>query len=157
MKRNLLLQLSSQFRNCIITFCFAPPRLSQIPTLCNIFSVVIKLMANSLDRSLSSRSMTSSSQHPRVRRPSFSSNLSRPFPLTHPVPPSILTFLTNISFTSLQMILGMVTSSSTYELKSLGITYHEMIISAFAIRPPAISSSVTFYIGGASTLFFVAA
>jgi hypothetical protein len=55
------------------------------------------------------------------------------------------------------MILGMVTFSSTYELKSSVTTYHEMIVGAFAIRPPAISSSVTSYIGGASTPFFVAA
>jgi hypothetical protein len=120
MKRNLLLQLSLQFRNCVITFCFAPPRSSQIPTLCNICSVVAKIMANLLDGSLSFRSTTSSYRHQRVRRPSFSPNLSRPFPLTHPVPPSILTFLTNISFTSLWMILGMATFSSTYELKSFG-------------------------------------
>jgi hypothetical protein len=55
------------------------------------------------------------------------------------------------------MILGMATFSSTYELKSSVITYHEMIVGAFAIRPPAISSSVTSYIGEASTPFFVAA
>jgi hypothetical protein len=46
MKRNLLLQLSLQFRNCVITFCFAPPRSSQIPTQCNICSAVAKLTAN---------------------------------------------------------------------------------------------------------------
>jgi hypothetical protein len=157
MKRNLLLQLSLQYRNCTITFCFAPPRSSQIPTLCNTCSVVAKLTANSLDGSLSFRNMTSSFQHLRVRRPLFSLNLSRPFPLTHPVPPSILTFLTNISFTLLQMILGMATFSSTYELKISVTTYHEMIVSAFAIRPLAISSSVTSYIDGVSTPFFVAA
>jgi hypothetical protein len=55
------------------------------------------------------------------------------------------------------MILGMATFSSTYELKSSVITYHEMIVGAFAIRPPAISSSATSYIGGALTPFFVAA
>jgi hypothetical protein len=55
------------------------------------------------------------------------------------------------------MILGMATSSSTYELKSLVITYHKMIVGAFSIKHPAISSSVTSYIGGVSTLFFVAA
>jgi hypothetical protein len=63
----------------------------------------------------------------------------------------------NISFTSLLMILGMATSSSTYELKSSVITYHEMIVGAFAIRPHTISSSVTSYIGEASTPFFVVA
>jgi hypothetical protein len=157
MKRNSLLQLSSQSRNCAITFCFVPPRSSQIPTLCNIFSAVAKLMANSLDGSLSFRNMTSSSQHQRVRRPSFLPNLSRPFPLTHPVHPSIRTSTTNISFTSLLMILGMATFSSTYELKSSVTTYHEMIDGAFAIRPPAISSSETSYIGRASTPFCVVA
>jgi hypothetical protein len=55
------------------------------------------------------------------------------------------------------MILGMVTFSSTYELKSLVITYHKMIVGAFTIRPPAISLSVTSYIGEASTPFFVTA
>jgi hypothetical protein len=55
------------------------------------------------------------------------------------------------------MILGMATFSSTYELKSSVITYHEMIVGAFAISPPAISLSVTSYIGEASTPFFVAA
>jgi hypothetical protein len=55
------------------------------------------------------------------------------------------------------MILGMVTFSSTYELKILVTTYHEMIVGAFSIRPPVISSSVTSYIGGASTPFFIAA
>jgi hypothetical protein len=136
MKRNLLLHLSLQFRNYATTFCFAPLRSSQIPTLGNICSVAAKLTANSLDGSLSFRSTTSSSQHLRVRRPSFSPNLSRPFPLTHLVPMSTLTSLTNISFTSLPMILGMATFSSTYELKSLVITYHEIIVDAFAIRPP---------------------
>jgi hypothetical protein len=47
------------------------------------------------------------------------------------------------------MILGMETFSSTYELKSSVTTYHEMIVDVFAIRPPAISSSETSYIGGA--------
>jgi hypothetical protein len=120
MKRNLLLQLSSQFRNCAITFCFAPPKSSQIPTLCNTCSVVVKLMENSLGGSLSFRSTTSSSPHPRVRRPSFSQNLSQPFPLTHPVHPSTRTFPMNISSTSPLMIRGMATSSYTYELKSSG-------------------------------------
>jgi hypothetical protein len=55
------------------------------------------------------------------------------------------------------MILGMATFSSTYELKSLEITYHEMIVDAFAIKHPTISSSMTSYIGGASTPFFIAA
>jgi hypothetical protein len=157
MKRNFLLALSSQSRNCVITFCFAPPRSSQIPTLCNICSVVDKLTANSLDGSLSFRSTTSSFPPLRVRRPSFSLNLSRPSPLTPPVPPSTPTFLMNISFTSLPMILGMETFSSTYELKILVTIYHEMIIDVFAIRPPAISSSETSYINGASTPFFVVA
>jgi hypothetical protein len=128
-----------------------------IPTLCNICSAVAKLMENSLDGSLSFRNTTSSSQHQRVRRPSFSPNLLQPFPLTHPVPPSILTFPTNISFTSLLMILGMATFSSTYELKSSVIIYHEMIVGAFTIRPPAISSLVTSYIEEASTPFCVGA
>jgi hypothetical protein len=51
----------------------------------------------------------------------------------------------------------MATFSSTYELKNLVITYHEMIVDAFTIKPPAISSSVTSYIGEASTPFFVTA
>jgi hypothetical protein len=55
------------------------------------------------------------------------------------------------------MILGMVTFLSTYELKSSVTIYHEMIVDGFAIRPPAISSSETSYIGGASTPFFVVA
>jgi hypothetical protein len=63
----------------------------------------------------------------------------------------------NISFTLLLMILGMATFSSTYELKSSEITYHEMIVGAFAIKHPTISLSVTSYIGGASTPFFIAA
>jgi hypothetical protein len=53
------------------------------------------------------------------------------------------------------MILGMETFLSTYELKSLVTTFHEMIINEFAIRPPDTSSSETSYIGGASTPFFV--
>jgi hypothetical protein len=110
---------------------------------------------NSLDGSLSFRSTTSSSQHLRVRRPSFSPNLSRPSPLTPPVPPSTPTFPTNISFTSLRMILGTTTSSSTSELKSSVTTFHEMIVDVFAIRPPATFSSETSYTGGASTPFFV--
>jgi hypothetical protein len=155
MKRNLLLQLSSQSRNCAITFCFAPPRSSQIPTLCITCSAIGKLTTNFLDGSLSFRSMTSSSQHLRVRRPSFSLNLSRPSPMTPLVPPSTPTFLTNISFTSLQMILGMATSSSTSELKISVTTFNEMIVDVFAIKPPATFSSETSYIGGASTPFFV--
>jgi hypothetical protein len=55
------------------------------------------------------------------------------------------------------MILGMATFSSTYELKSSVTTYHEMIVSVFAIRPLAISSLATSYTGKASTLFFVGA
>jgi hypothetical protein len=55
------------------------------------------------------------------------------------------------------MILGMVTFSSTSELKISEITYHEMIVGLFSIRPPAISSSETSYIGGASTPFCVVA
>jgi hypothetical protein len=55
------------------------------------------------------------------------------------------------------MILDMATFSSTYELKISIITYHEMIVGAFSIRPPAISSLETSYIGGALTLFFVVA
>jgi hypothetical protein len=155
MKRNWLLQLSWQSKNCAITFCFAPPRSSQIPTLCSTFSSVTKLTENSLDGSLSFRNTTSSSQHLRVRRPSFSPNLSWPSPLIPLVPPSIPTFQMDISFTSLRMILGMATFSSTYELKSLVTTFHEMIVDVFAIRPPAISSSETSYTGGASTPFFV--
>jgi hypothetical protein len=61
----------------------------------------------------------------------------------------------NISSTSLLMILGMDTFSSTYELKSSVTTYHKMIVGAFTIRPPTISSSAISYIGGASTPFFV--
>jgi hypothetical protein len=53
------------------------------------------------------------------------------------------------------MILGMATFSSTYELKSPVITYHEMIVGVFAISPPAIISSETSYTGEASTPFFV--
>jgi hypothetical protein len=49
----------------------------------------------------------------------------------------------------------MATFSSTYELKISVTTYHEMIIGALAIRPPAISSSPTSYIDGVSTPFFV--
>jgi hypothetical protein len=63
----------------------------------------------------------------------------------------------NISFTSLQMILGTATFLSTYELKSSITTYHEMIVGAFAITPPTIFLSVTSYIDGALTPFFVAA
>jgi hypothetical protein len=55
------------------------------------------------------------------------------------------------------MILGMATSSSTYELKSSVITYPEIIVDVFAIRPLAISSSETSYIDGVSTPFFVIA
>jgi hypothetical protein len=110
---------------------------------------------NSLDGSLSFRSTTLSSQHLRVRRPSFSANLSQPSPLTPPVPSSTPTFLTNIFFTSLQMILGMAIFSSTYELKISVTIYHEMIVGVFTISHPAISSSETSYNGGASTPFFV--
>jgi hypothetical protein len=53
------------------------------------------------------------------------------------------------------MILGTVTSSSTYELKSLVTTFHKMIVDVFTIKPPATSSSETSYIGGALTPFFV--
>jgi hypothetical protein len=155
MKRNFLLQLSSQSRNCAITFYFAPQRSSQIPTLCSTFSVVGNLMENSFDGSLSFRSTTSSSQHIRVRRPSFSPNLSRPSPLTPPMPPSIPTFLTNISFTLLRMILAKTTFSSTSGLKISVTTFHGIIVDVFTIRPPATFSSETSYTGGASTPFFV--
>jgi hypothetical protein len=116
----LLLQLSSQSRNCAITFCFVPQRSSQIPTLCSTCSAAGKLTENSLDGLLSFRNTTLSSQHLRVRRPSFSPNLSQPSPLTLSVPPSTQTFPTNISFTLLRMILGTATSSSTSELKNFG-------------------------------------
>jgi hypothetical protein len=53
------------------------------------------------------------------------------------------------------MILDMATFSSTYELKISVITYHEMIIGVFSIRPPAISSSETSYTGEVSTPFFI--
>jgi hypothetical protein len=96
-----------------------------------------------------------SSQHLRVRKPSFSLNLSRPSPLTPLVPPSIPTFLMNISFISLQMILGTATFSSTSKLKSSVTTFHEMIDDVFSIKPPAISSSETSYTGRALTPFFV--
>jgi hypothetical protein len=46
---------------------------------------------------------------PKSKKALILANLSRPSPLTPPVPPSIPTFQTNISFTSLQMILGMAT------------------------------------------------
>jgi hypothetical protein len=49
MKRNSLLQLSLQFKNCAITFRFAPPKSSQILILCNTCSAVVKSTANSLD------------------------------------------------------------------------------------------------------------
>ena len=114
-------------------------------------------MENSLARLLSFRNTTSSSQHPRVRRPSFSQNLSQTFPQTYLVPPSILTFLTNTSSTSLLTILGMATFSSTYEPKSSLNIYHEMIVGAFVIKLLTTSSSETSYIGGASTPFYVAA
>jgi hypothetical protein len=55
------------------------------------------------------------------------------------------------------MILGMATSSYTYELKILVTIYHEMIVGVFTINPPAISSSETSYIGEASTPFFIVA
>jgi hypothetical protein len=63
----------------------------------------------------------------------------------------------NISSTSPLMILGMATSSYTYELKSSVNTYHEMIVGAFVIKPLVISSSETSYTDGASTPFYVAA
>jgi hypothetical protein len=155
MKRNFLLQSSSQSRNCATTFCFTQQRLSQIPTLCSTCSVVGKLTENSLDGLLSFRSTTSISQHLRVRRPSFLPNLSRPSPLTPLVPLSTPTFLTNIYFTSLWMILGMTTSSSISTLKISVTTFPEMIIIGFAIRPPATSSLDTSYTDGESTPFFV--
>jgi hypothetical protein len=129
MKRNLLLQSSSQSRNCATTFYFAQQRSSQIPILCSTFSVIDKLTVNFLDGSLSFKSKTSSSQHLRVRRPSFSSNLSQPSPLTPPVPPSTPTFSTSISFTSPRMILGTTTSSSISTLRSLVTTFHVMNVS----------------------------
>jgi hypothetical protein len=94
---------------------------------------------------------------PKSKKALVLAELVTTLPSTPPVPPSTPTFLTNISFTSLPMILGMATFSSTYELKSLVTTYHEMIVDVFAIRPPTISSSETSYIGGASTPFFVVA
>jgi hypothetical protein len=157
MKRNLPLQLSSQFRNCAITFYFAPPKSSQTPILCNTCSAVVKSTENSLGGSLSFKSTTSSSQHPRVRRPSFSQNLSPTFPLTHPVHPSTRTFPMNISSTLPLMILGMATSSYTYELKISVNIYHEMIVDAFFIKPLVISSLETSYTGGASTPFYATA
>ena len=51
----------------------------------------------------------------------------------------------------------METFSSTYKLKISVITYHKMIVGAFAIKHPAISSSVTSYIDEASIPFFVTA
>jgi hypothetical protein len=94
---------------------------------------------------------------PKSKKALVLAELVTTLPSDTPSTPSILTFLTNISFTSLQMILGTTTFSSTYELKSSEITYHEMIVGASAIKHPAISSSVTSYIGGASTPFFVTA
>ena len=55
------------------------------------------------------------------------------------------------------MILGMATSSYTYELKISVNIYHEMIVGAFVIKPLVISSLETSYTGGASTPFYVAA
>jgi hypothetical protein len=54
------------------------------------------------------------------------------------------------------MILGMATSSYTYELKSSVNIYHEMIVDAFVIKPLVISSLETSYTGGASTPFYAA-
>ena len=155
MKRNLFLQFSLPSRNYATTFFFAQQRSSQIPTLCSTCSVIDKLMVNSLYGSLSFRRMTFSSQHLRVRRPSFSSNSSQPSPLTPPVPPSIPTFPMNISFISLRMILGTETSSSTSEPKISVTTSHAMIVVVFATRPPVIFSSKISYIGEGSTPYFI--
>jgi hypothetical protein len=114
-----------------------------------------KLMANFPDGSLSFRSTILNFQHPRARNLSSSPNLSQPSPPILPVPPSIPTSPMNISFTSLRMILGTATSSSTSEPKSLVTTSHEMIVVVFATRPPAISSSEISYIGEGSTPYSV--
>jgi hypothetical protein len=57
---------------------------------------------------------------PKSKKALVLAELVTPSPLTPPVPPSTPTFPTNISFTSLRMILGTTTSSSTSELKSFG-------------------------------------
>jgi hypothetical protein len=107
------------------------------------------------DGSFSFKSTISNFQHLRERKLSSSPNLSRPSPLILPIPPSILTSPTNISFISLRMILGTMTSSSTSEPKSSVTTSHEMIIVVFATRLPDISSSEISYIGDGSTPYFV--
>jgi hypothetical protein len=92
---------------------------------------------------------------PKRKKALVLTNLSLPSPLILPVPLSIPTSPTNISFTSLWMILGTVTSSSTSEPKSSITTSHEMIVIVFTTRPPTISSSKTYYIGEGSTPYFV--
>jgi hypothetical protein len=78
-----------------------------------------KLMENFPDGSSSFRSTTSNFQHLRERNPSYLPNSLRHFLPILPVPPSIPTSPTNISFTSPQMILGTMISSSTSEHRSL--------------------------------------
>jgi hypothetical protein len=114
-----------------------------------------KINGKFADGSLSFRSTILNSQHPRARNLSSSPNLSWPSPLILPVPPSIPTFPMNISFTSLRMILGTETSSSTSEPKSLVTTSHEMIVVVFTTRPPATSSSETSYTSEGLTPYFV--
>jgi hypothetical protein len=91
---------------------------------------------------------------PKRRNISSSPNLSRPSPLIILVPLSIPTSPMNISFISLQMILGMKTSSSTSEPKSSVTTSHRMIIIVFTTRPPTMSSLEISYIDEGSTPYF---
>jgi hypothetical protein len=77
------------------------------------------------------------------------------FPPILPVPPSILISPTNISFTSLQMILGTTISSSTSEPRNLETISPEMIVNVFVTRPHATYLSVMSYIGEGSTLYSI--
>jgi hypothetical protein len=70
-------------------------------------------------------------------------------------PRNALSNLTNISFTSPQMILSMVISSSTFEHRSSATTSHGMIIDVFATKPISTSLSVISYIDEGSTPYFI--
>jgi hypothetical protein len=155
MSRNSPSQLSLQSRNCIITYCFALPKLWQIPTPCSTCLVNETLMEKLPDGSSSFRNTTYSYQISKERKHLFSSNSSRHFPQTLKIHPSIWIFPTNTSSTSPQMILGMVTFSSTFRHIIFGLISLEMIVDAFTIRALGTSSSMTFCIDVGSTPYSV--
>jgi hypothetical protein len=114
-----------------------------------------KSMENFLDGSSSFRSTTLNFTHPRERNPSSFPNSLPHFLFILPTLPSIPNSPMNISFSSLQMTLGMVISSSTSKHRSSKTTSPGMIIDVFNTRPPNTFLSVISYIGEGLTPYFI--